>query len=184
VKDLNNLSRAVSRALRHEPWLYELELDEEGWADVGTLLMGLRQEYSGWSRLAETDLAEMIHKSSKQRHEMSNGRIRALYGHSFPGRLQKVPGVPPAQLFHGTAPASESRIRESGLLPMGRQYVHLSIDWDTAAAVGRRKSPDPIVLLVRAKGAWQTGVPFYIGNEKVWLADRVAPQFIDVASTA
>jgi putative RNA 2'-phosphotransferase len=66
---------------------------------------------------------------------------------------------------------------------MSRQYVHLSIDWHTAAAVGRRKSPDPIVLLVRAKGAWQTGVAFYIGNEKVWPADQVAPLFIDFAST-
>jgi putative RNA 2'-phosphotransferase len=66
---------------------------------------------------------------------------------------------------------------------MGRQYVHLSIDRDTAAAVGRRKSPDPLVLLVRAKGAWQAGVPFYIGNEKVWRANRVAPQFIDFART-
>ena len=118
---MSNLSRAVSRALRHEPWLYELELDEEGWAGVGALLMALRQDCSGWSRLAETDLAEMIHKSSKQRYEMTNGGIRALYGHSLPGRLQKVPGMPPAHLFHGTAPASESRIRESGLLPMGRR---------------------------------------------------------------
>jgi len=101
VKDVSNLSRVVSRALRHEPWLYELELDEASWADVDALLMALCQEYSGWSRLAETDLAEMIHKSSKQRYEMTNGRIRALYGHSFPGRLQKVPGIPPAHLFHG-----------------------------------------------------------------------------------
>jgi len=179
VKDLSNLSRAVSHALRHEPWLYELELDEEGWADVGALLTALRRESSGWSRLAEADLAEMIRKSSKQRHEMINGRIRALYGHSLPGRLRKIAGVPPTHLFHGTAPAIVFKIRESGLLPMGRQYVHLSIDRDTAAAVGQRKSPDPVVLLVRAKDAWQAGVPFYVGNEKVWLADRVAPQFID-----
>jgi putative RNA 2'-phosphotransferase len=179
VKDLSNLSRVVSHALRHEPWLYELELDEEGWADVGVLLTALRQESSGWSRLTEMDLAEMIRKSSKQRHEMINGRIRALYGHSLPGRLRRIPGVPPAYLFHGTAPAIVSKIRESGLLPMGRQYVHLSIDRDTSAGVGHRKSPDPIVLAVRAKDASQAGVPFYVGNEKVWLANRVAPEFID-----
>ncbi len=41
AKDLNNLSRAASHALRHEPWLYELELDEEGWADVLPLLTAL-----------------------------------------------------------------------------------------------------------------------------------------------
>lgn len=179
IKDLNNLSRAVSHALRHEPWLYELELDEEGWADVGALLTALRQESPAWSDLAESDLSEMIRESSKQRHEMVNGRIRALYGHSLPGKLHRTPATPPLQLFHGTAPSSMPRIRDSGLLPMGRQYVHLSLDRDTAIAVGRRKSPDPIILLVRAKDAWKAGVVFYAGNDKVWLADRVPPEFID-----
>jgi len=28
--DMDTLSKAVSHALRHEPWLYELEQDEEG----------------------------------------------------------------------------------------------------------------------------------------------------------
>jgi len=32
--DLVRLSKTVAHALRHEPWLYELELDEEGWTPV------------------------------------------------------------------------------------------------------------------------------------------------------
>lgn len=179
AKDLSNLSRLVSHALRHEPWLYELELDEEGWADVSALLTALRVESPAWANLVEPDLAEMIRASSKQRHEMANGRIRALYGHSLPGKLHRAPAAPPIQLFHGTAPASGPKIRQDGLLPMGRQYVHLSLDRDTAVAVGRRKSPDPIILVVKAHDAWKAGVAFYAGNEKVWLADRVPPEFID-----
>ncbi len=178
VDDLNNLSRAVSHALRHEPWLYELELDEEGWADVDALVTGLRQESPALSDLTELDLTEMIRVSSKQRHEMANGRIRALYGHSLPGKLQRTPSMPPARLFHGTSPATGPRIRERGLLPMGRQYVHLSLDEETAIAVGRRKSRDPLILLVRAQDAWKAGMAFYMGNEKVWLVDHVPPEFI------
>ncbi|HEY8749542.1 MAG TPA: RNA 2'-phosphotransferase [Tepidisphaeraceae bacterium] len=179
AKSYDDLSRAVSHALRHEPWLYELELDEEGWADVGALLTSLRQESPSWSDLTEFDLTEMIRASSKQRHELVNGRIRALYGHSLPGKLHRTPAMPPARLFHGTSPTTEPRIRESGLLPMGTQYVHLSLDEETAIAVGRRKSSDPIILLVRAEDAWKAGVVFYMGNEKVWLVDRVPPEFID-----
>ena len=100
-KGMDNLSQAVSHALRHEPWLYELELDEEGWADIGALLTALRQESPAWSDLTEPDLADMIRASSKQRHELVNGRIRALYGHSLPGKLHRTPAKPPAQLFHG-----------------------------------------------------------------------------------
>ena len=104
-----------------------------------------------WSDLGEPDLAEMIRASSKQRHELVNRRIHGVYGHSLPGKLRRTPAAPPAQLFHGTSLQVVPRIRESGMLPMDRQYVHLSLDRDTAVAVGRRKSPDPIILLVRAQ---------------------------------
>ncbi|HTV73967.1 MAG TPA: RNA 2'-phosphotransferase [Candidatus Acidoferrales bacterium] len=180
ARSYENLSRALSHALRHEPWLYELELDEEGWADVGATLAALRRESAAWSNLTEFDLAEMIHTSSKQRHELVNGRVRARYGHSLPGKLRRTPALPPPRLFHGTSPAAILKIREGGLLPMGRQYVHLSLDLETAVAVGRRKSNDPIIITVRAEDAWNAGVVFYEGNEKVWLADLVPPEFLDL----
>jgi putative RNA 2'-phosphotransferase len=31
------LGRVLSHALRHEPWLYELELDADGWVAVAAL---------------------------------------------------------------------------------------------------------------------------------------------------
>lgn len=84
----------------------------------------------------------MIAASTKRRHEMSGDRIRALYGHSLPGLIKKTPAPPPPQLFHGTASATWNKIRMQGLLPRRRQYVHLSIDVDTAIVVGRCKSRD------------------------------------------
>jgi hypothetical protein len=47
IDDASNLSRAVSHALRHEPWFYELELDAEGWASVDDVVAGLRSEKPG-----------------------------------------------------------------------------------------------------------------------------------------
>ena len=121
----------------------------------------------------------MIASASKQRHELADGRIRALYGHSIPGKLRKERTAPPAVLFHGTAPASLPIIGREGLLPMRRQYVHLSVERDGAVAVGRRKAPAPAILLIKAQKAWEAGVSFYAGNEKVWLADCVPPAFIE-----
>ncbi len=34
------LSKEVSYALRHAPWEYELEMDEEGWVNIEQLLRG------------------------------------------------------------------------------------------------------------------------------------------------
>lgn len=177
---IRELSRTVSHALRHEPWLYELELDDEGWVVVDDLLAALRLERPEWNTLSADDLAKMIAAADKQRHEIRGGMIRALYGHSIPGKLSKTPGVPPDVLFHGTSPSFLPAIRSSGLLPMGRQYVHLSTDVDTALAVGKRKSKAPTILRVQAKQANEEGVQFYIGNEKVWLADHILPEFIVV----
>jgi putative RNA 2'-phosphotransferase len=178
AKDLDGVSRAVSHALRHEPWLYELELDDLGWAPVETLLGALRSERAEWSSLNEADLTEMINRSEKKRHEMRDGRIRALYGHSTPQRLLKESAEPPAILYHGTSPCSAELINSDGLIPMSRQYVHLSVDEATAAQVGRRKANAPIILQVDAARAHADGITFYRGNELVWLADFVPPRFI------
>lgn len=178
VEDLSNLSRAVSHALRHEPWLYELELDDEGWASVESILVALRKERPEWTDLWEADLIRMIEGSSKRRHEVKDGRIRALYGHSIAGKLKRTPATPPDVLYHGTAPDVVPLIKGSGLLPMGRQYVHLSVDEATAVEVGRRKARKPTILRVLAAEAHAKGIRFYEGNEKVWLADHVPPEFI------
>jgi putative RNA 2'-phosphotransferase len=177
-KDLGSISRIASHALRHEPWLYELELDDEGWVPVDELLSALRVEKPEWSTLMESDLAEMISCSDKKRHELRDGKIRALYGHSVPGKLLKQPAEPPAVLYHGTSPDTAERIKADGLRPMGRQYVHLSVDKATAAQVGRRKSQTPVLLEVNAAQAHEVGITFYRGNDQVWLADFIPGVFI------
>lgn len=173
------LSKRVAHALRHAPWVYELELDEEGWAPVAQLLSALRQARREWRDLTEEDLEAMIAHSAKRRYEMRDGRIRALYGHSLPGKLKKERAQPPEVLYHGTSPEAAARIRVEGLKPMGRQYVHLSTDPETAMQVGKRKSRRPVVLRVRAGEAHRAGIPFYRGNEHVWLADHVPPEYIE-----
>lgn len=85
--DHSNLSRMVSHALRHEPHVYGLTLDAQGWVAIPDLLRALRNADAQWEGLAEVDITEMVRKSAKVRHEIEGGRIRALYGHSTSERL-------------------------------------------------------------------------------------------------
>lgn len=172
------LSKTLSHALRHEPWIYELELDAQGWASLDAVLNALRAERSEWASLVVEDLEQMIATSSKKRHEIEGNRIRAFYGHSITGLLAKERASPPHVLYHGTAPEVACVIKVDGLKPMNRQYVHLSSDIETAHEVGRRKSKLPTILKVDAERASQSGVLFYLGNEKVWLADMIPSSFI------
>jgi putative RNA 2'-phosphotransferase len=177
--DYKQLSKAVSHALRHESWLYELELDDFGWVSVDSLLSAIRSQRSEWRNLNLEDLNEMIRASDKKRHEISGDQIRALYGHSVPGKLNKLRADPPEILYHGTTHSNIEQIMRKGLLPMGRQYVHLSIDIEMANKVGKRKDKDPVILKIFAKRAYSMGINFYIGNDAVWLADLVPPEFIE-----
>lgn len=43
---LTQISKAMSRVLRHEAWLYELELDDEGWVSMADLLTALLYGHS------------------------------------------------------------------------------------------------------------------------------------------
>lgn len=181
--DYMKLSKEVSYALRHAPWEYELELDEQGWVDIEQLLHSLRQDKK-WAAVQAGDLDQMLAASDKQRHEIAERRIRALYGHSVPRKIIKKDETPPDLLYHGTARRWVETILKDGLKPMNRQYVHFSVDTDTASLVGKRKDSSPVILQIDAKQAASAGVKFYHGNDNIWLADELPPEFLSVPGTA
>lgn len=176
--DYRKLSKEVSYTLRHAPWEYELELDENGWVETAQLIDSLNDR-TEWKQVSEKDLRTMINCSDKKRFELSNTKIRALYGHSVHQKILKEPAVPPELLYHGTAKRFIPSIKEKGLLPQKRQYVHLSVDRETALQVGKRRDDHPVLLRLYALEAWEEGVRFYLGNEKVWLADQIPSKYLD-----
>lgn len=171
------LSKEISYALRHAPWEYELEMDEQGWVPIEQLLDALHRTIE-WKTITKKDIQQMLNLSKKKRHEMTDDKIRAFYGHSIPLKIVKEKGRPPEVLYHGTARRFMKSIMENGLLPQSRQYVHLSQDIETARDVGKRHDDKPCILVVDSSRAWSEGVSFYYGNEKVWLADIVPSKYI------
>ncbi len=172
------LSKEVSYALRHAPAEYGLILDENGWVDVQGLLDALRKN-NKWTSVKLDDLFCMIEASDKKRHEIVDNKIRALYGHSTASQIKKEIAEPPEYLYHGTARRFIESIKENGLLSQERQYVHLSVDEETACEVGKRRDEKPVILRIRAKLAFMNGVSFYKGNDKVWLSDSIKSDFIE-----
>ena len=82
------LSKEISYALRHAPWEYELELDDEGWVFVEQLLFSLK-ESGKWANVNKEQILEMINQSEQKRHEVKDEKIRAFYGHSIPMKIKK-----------------------------------------------------------------------------------------------
>lgn len=174
------LSKTLAHALRHAPWIYELELDHEGWVPLAGMLASLHEHHQRWHGLDEDLLTEVAVRDGAGRYEVADGRIRALYGHSVAGRLDRSPGQPPEQLYHATPDRVLDTILSEGLKPMSRQYVHMSVLRETALEVGQRKDPQPVMLVVESGIAYRAGLPFYAGNEYVWLADTVPASYLRI----
>ena len=177
--ELRGLSRVVTLALRHEPEALGLQLDAQGWVDVDVLLAALRAHDPQWAALALADLQALVDAPDRPRHEIAGGRMRSLYGHSLAQALVLPPAVPPARLYHGTSAAAAAAILVEGLVPRGRQFVHLSADRAWARAIAYRKSTQLALLQVRADDAHAAGVVFHNSGGHVWLSGRIDPRFIE-----
>lgn len=173
-----SLSKAMSKALRHRPERIGLQLAPDGSVELSTLVNALNT-HGGWPRvLDESDVMHVVTHGSKQRFAVHEGRIRACYGHSIPVAITYERATPPAVLYHGTSEHAATSIETDGLLPMGRQKVHLSADVATAKQVGARHGGKVVVLQVDAGRASHDGIDFYFGNDSTWLADSVPAAYL------
>ena len=170
------LGRFLSLVLRHNPQAAGITLDEHGWADVEDLLAGVRR--TGRSIDRET-LERIVRENNKQRYAFNqdHSKIRANQGHSLRVDVELRRETPPQVLYHGTATRFLDSIRREGLRKMSRQYVHLSGDYATALAVGRRHG-SPVVLVVDAAAMDRDGAVFYRSENGVWLCEAVSPAYI------
>lgn len=177
MKKLEKLSKEVSYILRHGINEHKLEIDEIGFVSVEKILEILNKK-DDWKDICEDDLQEMIKNSNKKRHEIKDGKIRVFYGHSIEKKIIKEEAIPPNILYHGTPTKNIKSIFKEGLLSQGRQYVHLSQDIETAKNVAKRYDENYCILIIDSKKAYNDGIKFYLGNEKIWLADTIPPKYL------
>ena len=176
TKQATRISKFLSLHLRHTPAAIGLTLEDGGWVSVADLLAACAAH---GTPISPEELTEIVEDSDKQRFafDARGLRIRAQQGHSVAVDLQLLPAIPPAILYHGTAPAALPAIRQTGLLKMKRHHVHLSPDAETARRVGARRG-QPLLLTVDAAAMHAAGVAFYESGNGVWLVDAVPPQYL------
>lgn len=173
-----SLSKFLSLILRHKPEIAGIKLDEHGWARVDELIAAVSKKT--WFDMDM--LEEIVRTDSKQRYSFNEDKtlIRANYGHSVPVDLELEATLPPEILWHGTAEKNVASIDLKGLLPMGRLYVHLSQDKETAMKVGARHGK-PVLYCVRSAEMAADGYKFYLSKSGVWLTKTVPVKYLEKA---
>lgn len=179
MKKMSNdsMSKFISLILRHHPEAAYIELDEHGWAEVDKLIEGIRRT---GKRINRELLEEIVRTDNKQRYSFNEDKtyIRANQGHSVPVDVGLKEQEPPVFLYHGTAAGFLASIEREGLKPMGRLYVHLSKDVETAVNVGKRHGK-PVVLKIHSGDMYRDGQAFYLSENGVWLSKKVVPEYFE-----
>lgn len=175
------LSKFISKVLRHEPDLYGLSLDADGFTSLAELQNVVRLNFR---EAVADDVLEFVltqpASDKNQRFELVEGRVRARYGHSHNAPRIAYPSVlPPSVLYHGTSQHVLSAILAEGLQARSRQYVHLTNERTIAERVGERHGK-LVLLEVNARLAHTEGVAFYLADEYHYLVNALPPRYLHV----
>jgi len=181
LHNLTKISQIISHALRHEPWKYGIELDDNGWVAIEKLAKAI-EETNPDIQINQQIIQDVLDTSDKKRFELKEGKIRAFYGHSIPHKIEYPEAKPPTILYHGTGSKYLEKILKEGMQAMSRQYVHLTEDLNIAKIVGKRKDGNLVILTINSSNAYKNGIKFYNPSENIWLADEIPSQFISTNS--
>jgi len=134
------LSRAMAYHLRHDR---TLSMDRGGWTNLGDLAAALQ-------RGATPELLATVATDRREaRFELSEGRVRARYGHSLAVQLDYRTPSRALTVYHASPWKYASSILDQcqGLDPGKRQWVHLTDSLAEAVANGVREG-HPLVYQV------------------------------------
>lgn len=174
--NLGERSRFMAFLLRHKPEKGNLILDKEGYTDVESLLKALEISFE--------DLETIVNTDDKNRYSFNKDktRIRANQGHSVKNVDIKFNVYHPAHpIYHGTATKYLEGIEKKGLIPGTRQYVHLSLDLDTAKKVSMRHAKSTtfmVIYEVDVVAMEKDGLELFISDNNVVLTKNVPKKYL------
>jgi putative RNA 2'-phosphotransferase len=165
-RQLESLARMLTYILSHRPDEFGLVLSEEGFIPIKSLLQALGAE-PGWGFVRRYHLDQLVGLISPPVFEVDQERIRAL----SPAQLRRDPGEPPPALLYAAIPPKvQARVWAEGLKPLPDRELVLAATPDLAKKLGRRRTPDPIMVTVQAQAAARRGISFTGYGEGLYLA--------------
>lgn len=169
--ELEKLSKHMSYILRHNP--SEVDgLDAKGRTTMTKISRALGVSHDVVLHLIET--------SEKGRFAFDGHNVWAVQGHSIPnvGVTHELVVDVPQFYYHGTKARVLDSIMEKGLIPNGRNMVHLSTDIKTALTVANRRSGNSTILNIDAPAMISEGFSFFQAKNGVILIDHVPAKFL------
>ncbi|KAF4978399.1 hypothetical protein FZEAL_5217 [Fusarium zealandicum] len=183
------ISRALSKLLRHQAANAGIQLDGEGFASLDSVL--------AWGPLRSlkvtlADVQSIVTSNDKQRYTLkpkpslpttpsspADFMIRANQGHSIKlessallAPITLEAGNVPPRIVHGTFMYFWPRIVDAGgLKPMGRNHVHCSMGTPEEGVVSGMRKDAELVVDIDVEASLREGVKWWMSDNGVLLTE-------------
>jgi len=178
-EEMNRLGPLLAGVLRHFPDKFSLNMDSAGWVEVSAFIRTVKKRRPQFHWLRPHHLQAIVETDPKVRYQMEDGYVRAVYGHSLDLDLDLPTENIPEMLYYPSTREESEILSETGLKPIDRKKVHLSLTAEDAFRVGRFRVDDPIVLQIDSASI-QVDMPIMQATETVFLVDEVEAKHITV----
>ena len=122
--EVEKIGRTLAAILRHGK--FGLDMDAQGNVSLKDVMAKIRERNPRMNWLRARHIEALVETDPKGRYVISNGKIRATYGHTIPLDIRLDCEDIPDELFYPATPEEAEIILESGIFPSDRAMVHLS----------------------------------------------------------
>jgi len=182
--EIEGLSRILAGMLRHFPENYGIRLNEHGWIKIYSLVPAIRAEKRNFSWLTPYHLEAMVKTDTKERYAINSlHEIRATYGHTIHVEMDDLPSDDiPGKLYYQTTDEEYDFIKETGITPSDKTWIHLSKTYRQAYVSGLFHIDSPTVLEVDTERLVSSGRPVYRATSDIFVAKEIPPEFVSVSA--
>ncbi len=182
-REVDSVSRMLAGMLRHFPERYGIRLNDHGWARIYSIIPAIRAERRGYGWLTPYHIEALVKTDTRNRYSVnSNGEVRANYGHTIPVEMDDLPTDEiPDSLYYQTTDEELEFIKETGISPSDKTWVHLSKTYRQAYVSGLFHVENPRIVRIKAAELISSNMPVYRGNEDIFLVKEIPGEFIEDA---
>ncbi len=178
-EEVDMLGRVITGILRHKPDKYHLEISDRGYVNIDEMVQEIRFYYRRFHFVGPSHIFAIVLTDQKGRYQLSDNKryLRATYGHSIDVDLTDLPseGVPEI-LYYPTNKEEFEILKENGILPSDRRWIHLSSSKEKAYIAGLYHFDTPLVIPIRSEAILGSGESIYHAGQEVFICKFVNPE--------
>ncbi|HLH86117.1 MAG TPA: RNA 2'-phosphotransferase [Thermoplasmataceae archaeon] len=178
--EVEGVGRVLAGMLRHFPENYGVRLNDHGWVKIYAVVPVIRGQRRGYWWLTPSHIEALVKTDPKGRYQINKyGEIRAAYGHTIPVNMDDLPTDDiPENLYYQTTREEMELIRETGISPSDKTWIHLSLTPRQAYVSGLFHIDSPAVLEIPTEPLINSGRQIYRATKDVFLVQEIPPEYI------